>query len=278
MLPEELLAEANGALTSTRRDCASSRRSLARASTPRSAAARSRCSTPPPSRRRRFFLSRMRVREEKPAPPEHHFVARGDAGHRATSGRRCRCARSCSGSTVALLVVGFTETLIFSVIAALGKSPSFFGVFATIQGVGSIVGGVTAAAMLRRIGERAAVGDRARAVRRRATCCLIVPSLAGRARRRPGRRRRRRLGDRRLHDGAADDARRSRSRAASPQPPTSRSRSRRRSRSRPARCSRRSSTTGSSSRSWRSWSCASAGYLLTRGERGAAAAPATMEA
>ena len=40
------------------------------------------------------------------------------------------------GATVALLVIGFAETLIFSVIAHLGKPPSFFGVFATLQGIG----------------------------------------------------------------------------------------------------------------------------------------------
>ena len=55
--------------------------------------------------------------------------------------------------SLALLVIGFAETLIFSVLAAIGKPPSFFGVFATIQGTGSIAGGLTAAPLIRRIGE-----------------------------------------------------------------------------------------------------------------------------
>jgi MFS family permease len=62
------------------------------------------------------------------------------------------------GTTIALLVVGFTETLIFIVIGHLGHKPSFFGVLATLQGIGSIAGGLTAAWVLRRIGEVRSVG------------------------------------------------------------------------------------------------------------------------
>jgi MFS family permease len=54
--------------------------------------------------------------------------------------------------------VGFAETLIFFVIAQLGKSPSFFGVFGALQGVGSIAGGLTAAWILRRVGDVRIVG------------------------------------------------------------------------------------------------------------------------
>jgi hypothetical protein len=62
------------------------------------------------------------------------------------------------GATIALLVVGFAETLIFSVIAHLGRPPSFFGVLGALQGAGSIAGGLTAAAVLRRIGDVRSVG------------------------------------------------------------------------------------------------------------------------
>jgi MFS family permease len=63
-----------------------------------------------------------------------------------------------AAATVSLLVVGFAETLIFFVIAHLGKGPSFFGVFSAIQGVGSIAGGLTAASLLRRAGDVRIVG------------------------------------------------------------------------------------------------------------------------
>jgi MFS family permease len=80
------------------------------------------------------------------------------------------------GIAVALLVVGFSETLIFSVMTAIGEKPSFFGIFSTFQGIGSIAGGVTAAAMLRRVGEVRLVGI-GLAIFAVADLCLIVPSL-----------------------------------------------------------------------------------------------------
>src|SRR5206468_13090583 len=98
-----------------------------------------------------FFLWRMRVREEKPAPPEHHFMREVTAGLRHVW-ETLPLRQIVLGVALALLVVGFSETLIFSVIAARGKPPSFFGIMATIQGIGSIAGGVTDAAVLRRVG------------------------------------------------------------------------------------------------------------------------------
>ena len=113
--------------------------------------------------------------EEKPAPSEHHFVREVTAGLRHVW-ETLPLRQIVGGVAVALLVVGFAETLIFYVIAALGKSPSFFGVFATIQGVGSIAGGVTAAAVLRRVGDVRLVGL-GLALFAFADLCLIVPSL-----------------------------------------------------------------------------------------------------
>lgn len=175
MLPEELLADANGALSTTREglriiaplagaglytlfgggavavlDSASFAASV-------------------------FFLSRMRVPEEKPAPPEHHFVREVTAGLRHIW-ETLPLRQVVLGVAIALLVIGFAETLIFSVIHALGQKPSFFGVFATIQGVGSIAGGVTAAPLLRRIGDLRIVGF-GLALFSIADLCLIVPSL-----------------------------------------------------------------------------------------------------
>jgi MFS family permease len=54
----------------------------------------------------------------------------------------------------ALFVVGFSETIIFAVIdQGLHRPPSFLGVLSTLQGVGAIAGGVTAAQALRRLGD-----------------------------------------------------------------------------------------------------------------------------
>ena len=51
-------------------------------------------------------------------------------------------------------MVGFSETVIFAVIdQGLDRPPSFLGVLSTLQGVGAIAGGVTAARALRRFGD-----------------------------------------------------------------------------------------------------------------------------
>jgi MFS family permease len=175
MLPEELLADANGALTATReglRIIAPLAGAGLYTVLGGSAVAVLDSATFAASA---FFLSRMRVVEEKPAPPEHHFVREVTAGLRHVW-ETLPLRQIVGGVAVALLVVGFSETLIFYVIAALGKTPSFFGVFATIQGVGSIAGGVTAAAVLRRVGDVRLVGL-GLALFAFADLCLIVPSL-----------------------------------------------------------------------------------------------------
>lgn len=55
---------------------------------------------------------------------------------------------------IGFLVVGFSETTIFAVLQyGLHKPASFFGVLGSAQGVGAIVGGLTAAPAMRRIGD-----------------------------------------------------------------------------------------------------------------------------
>lgn len=157
MLPEELLADANGALQSTTQGLrivaplagaglytAFGGGTVAVLDSATFAASV-------------LFLSLMRVPEEKPAPPEHHFLVEVSAGVRHIW-RTLPLRQIVLGVTVALLVVGFAETLIFSVIAQLGRAPSFFGVLSTLQGVGTIAGGLTAGALIRRIGELRTVG------------------------------------------------------------------------------------------------------------------------
>ena len=175
MLPEARLADANGALTSTReglRVIAPLAGAGLYAVLGGGAVAVLDSATFAASV---FFLARMRVHEEKPAPPEHHFTREVTAGLRHVW-ETLPLRQVVVGVAVALLVVGFSETLIFYVIHALGQKPSFFGVFATIQGTGSIVGGVTAAALLRRIGEVRLVGL-GLALFAVADLCLIAPSL-----------------------------------------------------------------------------------------------------
>jgi len=144
MLPEELLAEANGLLSSVQQGA-----------TDRGAACRCRPLTPPSAVESWRFSTRQR-RRLRPLPladarprgeaqaPRAPLPARGDGGIEHVW-RTLPLRQMTIGTTIALLVVGFTETLIFVVIGHLGHKPSFFGVLATLQGIGSIAGGLTAA-------------------------------------------------------------------------------------------------------------------------------------
>jgi MFS family permease len=103
-------------------------------------------------------LLRIRLEEPRFEREEHHFVSELLAGARhvfATLPLR-QIVLATGGC---LLVVGFSETLIFAVLEqGLHRSPSFFGVLSSLQGVGAIVGGVTAARTMRRLGDVKLVG------------------------------------------------------------------------------------------------------------------------
>ena len=123
-----------------------------------------------------FLMSRMTVQEEKPEPPQHHFLREVTAGIEHVW-RTLPLRQITLGATLALLVTGFTETLIFSVIQHLGHKPPFFGVLATLQGIGSIAGGLSAATVIRRLGDVRTAGI---GIGLFGVCGLLlaVPSLA----------------------------------------------------------------------------------------------------
>ena len=175
MVPEELLADANGALSSAQqglRIIAPLAGAGLYAAVGGGTVAVLDAATFAGSA---FFLSRMRVVEEKPAPPEHHFLREVTAGIEHVW-RTLPLRQIVIGTTIALLVVGFSETLIFSVIAHLGHKPSFFGVLATLQGAGAIAGGITAGTLVRRLGEVKSVGI-GLALFGACAALLAVPSL-----------------------------------------------------------------------------------------------------
>jgi MFS family permease len=100
----------------------------------------------------------LRTPEPRFERDEHHFVAEVLAGARhilRTSALK-QIVVTCG---MCLLVVGFSETVIFAVLdQGLHRPTSFFGVLSSLQGVGAIAGGVTAARVLRRLGDAKLVG------------------------------------------------------------------------------------------------------------------------
>ena len=100
----------------------------------------------------------IRHREQRPVPSEHHLRAQVAAGarHIAASPGLLRIV---TATAVVMLVVGFTETLVFSVIQhGLHRSPAFFGVLSSAQGLGAVGGGIVAGLMLRRHGDGRVMG------------------------------------------------------------------------------------------------------------------------
>jgi len=121
-------------------------------------------------------LLALRVREEKPARPELHWVRELSAGFRHLFAERALLHVSLAIGG-ALLVIGFSESVIFAVAEdGLHRPPAFVGVIVAAQGIGAVCGGIWAARLVRRIGEVRAIvcGLLAFAV---GNALLVPPSL-----------------------------------------------------------------------------------------------------
>jgi MFS family permease len=98
-------------------------------------------------------LLALRFAEPPPAPKEHQFLHELSAGV-AHVWRTDALRQLTIGLGLAMLVVGFSETLIFAITAnGLHRSPAFIGVLEVFQGAGSVAGGLTAARLMRRLGD-----------------------------------------------------------------------------------------------------------------------------
>jgi Na+/melibiose symporter-like transporter len=103
-------------------------------------------------------LALLELEERRPAPSEHHLLAQITAGVRHIA-RSPGLRRIVVALGIALLVVGFAETVIFAVLQyGLHRPPAFLGVLSVAQGAGAIAGAVTAAATLRRLGDGRTLG------------------------------------------------------------------------------------------------------------------------
>jgi MFS family permease len=102
-------------------------------------------------------LSLLRLAEPAPVPAEGHWRAEVGAGlahlRRTTVLRQIVAAVS-----LAMLVIGFIEVVMYAVVdAGLHRSPAFVGVLDLGFGVGSVAGGLLAAAAVRQLGAGRAV-------------------------------------------------------------------------------------------------------------------------
>lgn len=120
-------------------------------------------------------LALMRVREVAPAPRTEHLWAEVTGGmvHLRRTPDLLRVVVACA---IAFLVIGCMETTAFSVVEGLHRPPAFLGVLTVAQGVGAVVAGALAARVLRRTGETALVAA-ALAIFGVGALLLAAPSL-----------------------------------------------------------------------------------------------------
>jgi MFS family permease len=101
-------------------------------------------------------LLALKLREPKPEPQGTHWLQQAAAGARHIA-RVPDLKRLVLGSALAMLVIGFGETLLYELPHALGQPDSFVGVLMAAGGVGAIGGAVTATRVMNRRGETALV-------------------------------------------------------------------------------------------------------------------------
>jgi Na+/melibiose symporter-like transporter len=100
----------------------------------------------------------LRVREPAPQPRRSHWRAELTAGVRHLA-RTPALRHLVIAAACAMAAFGFTETVIYAVAGTgLHEPPAFVGVLVAVQGAGAVVGGPTAAPLVRRIGEGRLVG------------------------------------------------------------------------------------------------------------------------
>jgi MFS family permease len=97
-------------------------------------------------------LLAMRGPDPRPLRTEHHWLVEATAGirHLLTEPILRRLVLTC---VIALLAVGFFESVVFAVVEGLGKPVAFLAVLSTAQGVGAVLAGVSITAVVRRTGE-----------------------------------------------------------------------------------------------------------------------------
>jgi MFS family permease len=98
-----------------------------------------------------IVIALLKVREESPERVEQHWKDELLAGVRHIWRDRV-LFHTLAAVGIALLVVGFLESAVFSMMDAFDKPPTFIGVIVSVQGVGAIVGGLLSARIVRLVG------------------------------------------------------------------------------------------------------------------------------
>jgi Na+/melibiose symporter-like transporter len=103
-------------------------------------------------------LLALRVVEPVPQPMAQHWRAELTAGVRHVF-RTIPLRQAVIAGAVSTTVFGFAETMTYAIAGdGLHRPPAFVGVLIAVQGIGAVIGGPTAAPLMRRIGEGQLIG------------------------------------------------------------------------------------------------------------------------
>jgi MFS family permease len=104
-------------------------------------------------------LLALRTHEPVPHPASEPWRHQIIAGVRHV-GHTVELRQVVIAAALSATVIGFDETVIFAIVGnGLHRPAAFVGILVAIQGVGAILGGPTAAPLIRRIGERRLMGS-----------------------------------------------------------------------------------------------------------------------
>jgi MFS family permease len=123
-----------------------------------------------------LLIATLKV-EERPVAAKSTFREDVLAGLRFLAGDRI-LRHVLAGLAISILVIGFFESSIYALMDAFGKPPTFSGVFVTCQGVGAVLGGLTAGRAVRRLGEIAACALGLTALAAATLVCVVAPTIA----------------------------------------------------------------------------------------------------
>ncbi|MFI9824186.1 MFS transporter [Streptomyces sp. NPDC052013] len=99
------------------------------------------------------LYARLRVREERPAPPAGGRRGRTAEGVRYLRSHPVLRPLALAGG-VTMLCAGLSGALTYAVVEDLGRSPAYAGVLYAVQGAGSVAIGLGSGPALRHLGER----------------------------------------------------------------------------------------------------------------------------
>lgn len=99
-----------------------------------------------------LIIASIPLQEDRPQPSEQHWWREMTGGIRHLA-REPVLRHTLISFALVLVVIGFTEAAIYALLDFFGKPPTFAGVVVTVQGVGAIVGGLSASRFVRRLGE-----------------------------------------------------------------------------------------------------------------------------